>query len=226
MSLLGGSGSTATALPAGAGPGVAESAVPANATSGPGAALPRCDVGDVLAPNRGYEEWASTILDTTFMLPSDYIPSNLVPVTEAGIAGRGKVRSLVLDDLRALAAAARGDGASITVDSAYRSFDQQIASYESYVRGFGESAARLTVARPGHSEHQLGTTLDFVGDVDWLAANAARFGFVMSYPADRSPTHTCYRHEDWHFRYVGRAIAAEVEASGLSLREWLWANHR
>ncbi|HEX5827806.1 MAG TPA: M15 family metallopeptidase [Candidatus Limnocylindrales bacterium] len=226
IALLGGSGSTADAGPAGSIAASTGSPAARTAIAASAAPLPACADGDVLAPNRGYEEWATTILDRTFMLPSDYVPPDLVPVTDAGIEGRGKVRSLVIDDLRSLAAAARAGRVSIRIDSAYRSFDQQVASYESYVTGYGEEPARLTVARPGHSEHQLGTTIDVVGDVEWLADHGPRFGFVMSYPPGRSPARTCYRHEDWHYRYVGRAMAAEVQASGLSLREWLWANRR
>ena len=33
---------------------------------------------------------------------------------------------------------------------------------------------------------------------------------------------TCYGAEAWHYRYVGRDIAAEVHASGMTLRAWLW----
>lgn len=184
--------------------------------------LPPCAYGDELAPHQDPDDWASTMLDTTRMLAAGYAPTGLVPVTDAGIAGRGKVRTLVIDDLRALASAAATDGVTIGVDSAYRSFAQQVLSYESYAKGYGQDAARITVARPGHSEHQLGTTIDFTGDLDWLAAHAPGFGFVLSYPADRSPQLTCYRGEAWHFRYVGRERAARVTQSGLSLREWLW----
>jgi hypothetical protein len=56
--------------------------------------------------------------------------------------------------------------------------------------------------------------------------NAWRYGFVMSYPADASPDRTCYKPEAWHYRYVGPATAAAVFRSGLSLREWLWAQGR
>ena len=185
---------------------------------------PACAYGDVPSPHQDAADWASTILDTTLMLSEDYVPTGLVPVTDAGIDGRGKVRELVIDDLRALATTAAADGVTIGVDSAYRSFQQQVLSDESSVKGYGEAAARLTVARPGHSEHQLGTTIDFTGDLEWLAAHAPGFGFVMSYPSERSPEFTCYRGEAWHFRYVGRKRAALVTQSGLSLREWLWAN--
>lgn len=184
--------------------------------------LPPCDQGDVFTAHQEPDDWARTILDTAYMLRADFVPPGLVPVTASGIAGRGKVRDVVMDDLRALAVAARADGVTISVDSAYRSFDQQVAAFSSYAKGYSEEAALVTVARPGHSEHQLGTTLDFEGDLEWLASHAPGFGFLMSYPADASPDRTCYRHEAWHYRYVGRAVAARVVSSGLSLREWLW----
>lgn len=206
--------------------GAPMSSAPDPARVDAGAPLPACDHGDVFTAHQRPDDWARTLLDTTFMLRADYVPPDLVPVTRADIEGRGEVRDLVIDDLAALAAAARADGASISVDSAYRSFEQQKASFESYRVGYGEEPALLTVARPGHSEHQLGTTLDFEGDLAWLEEHAPAFGFVMSYPEDASPERTCYRAEAWHWRYVGRDVAARVTRSGLSLREWLWAQAR
>ena len=55
----------------------------------------------------------------------------------------------------------------------------------------------------------------------WLAANAWRFGWIQSYPPG-AETQTCYGAEAWHYRYVGRDVAAEVHASGMTLRAWLW----
>ena len=218
----------ATADPSGNVAGVTSApSSPSPSSAAAGARVPPpCAFGDEPTPARDPGDWASTILDTTLMLPESYVPTGLVPVTDAGIEGRGKVRELVIDDLRALTTSAAADGVTIGVDSAYRSYHQQVLSYESYVKGYGEDAARRTVARPGHSEHQLGTTIDFTGDLAWLAAHAPGFGFVMSYPADRSPEFSCYRDEAWHFRYVGRERAALVTQSRLSLREWLWANTR
>ena len=43
----------------------------------------------------------------------------------------------------------------------------------------------------------------------------------MSYPKGKT-TLTCYMYEPWHYRYVGRDVAAKVRASGLTLREYLW----
>jgi zinc D-Ala-D-Ala carboxypeptidase len=86
----------------------------------------------------------------------------------------------------------------------------------------GEDYPVQSAARPGHSEHQLGTTIDVEGGGVWLADNAWRFGFVMSYPPARSPAYTCYKPEPWHFRDLGRDRATAVQAAGVSPREWLW----
>jgi zinc D-Ala-D-Ala carboxypeptidase len=86
----------------------------------------------------------------------------------------------------------------------------------------GEDYPVQSAARPGHSEHQLGTTIDVEGGGAWLADNAWRFGFVMSYPPARSPAYTCYKPEQWHFRDLGRDRATAVQAAGVSPREWLW----
>jgi zinc D-Ala-D-Ala carboxypeptidase len=108
-----------------------------------------------------------------------------------------------------------------------RHADSQLAS--------GAAAARRASARPGHSEHQLGTTLDLgtdaaapwtmdfaaTGTGRWLAAHAVDFGFVVSYPEGPSDA-TCYDAEPWHVRWVGRDRAAAVTMSRLTLREWLW----
>ena len=96
-------------------------------------------------------------------------------------------------------------------------------------------------ARPGHSEHQLGTAIDFrsaddatppwqlddFADTDaggWLRDHAWEYGFVLSYPRGEA-AETCYSYEPWHFRYVGRDIARAVHDSGETLRRYLWEHY-
>jgi D-alanyl-D-alanine carboxypeptidase len=43
----------------------------------------------------------------------------------------------------------------------------------------------------------------------------------MSYPKGKASV-SCYDYEPWHYRYVGRNLAAEIVASGLTPREFLW----
>ena len=57
-----------------------------------------------------------------------------------------------------------------------------------------------------------------------MEANAWRFGFVMSYPAGKLAL-TCYGYEPWHYRYVGRDLAAAIHASGRTPRRYLWETY-
>ena len=192
---------------------------------------------DVLTPRHASGEWATSLLDTIYCLPADYAPNDLASVAQAGLSGNWKVRSLAIDDLRAMASAARAAGAPIAVASAYRSHQQQVRLFQGYVDRDGYDQAVMESARPGHSEHQLGTALDFKSPggpapwslADWVETPAGawmrdhawQFGFVMSYPAGASEV-TGYMYEPWHYRYVGRETAASIHDSGTTTREWLW----
>ena len=56
----------------------------------------------------------------------------------------------------------------------------------------------------------------------WLDDNAARFGFVPSYPEHEQKT-TGYIHEWWHFRYVGTQVARAAVSTG-TLEAWFRAH--
>jgi zinc D-Ala-D-Ala carboxypeptidase len=199
------------------------------------AALPACIYGDDLAEHVGYDDWDRSLLDTRYRLPSDYRPPDLVPVSDAGFDSDLEIRQLVVVDLAALRIAAAEAGHPVEVLAAHRSFAEQRALFEERKEQFGYDRSLDKTARAGHSEHQLGTAVDFksAGEVDvtqawgedptgrWVAENAHRFGFVLSYPKDRR-SETCYPYEPWHFRYMGRDEATKVRASGLTLREYLW----
>ncbi len=200
--------------------------------------LPKCGYEDRPANSTSYDDWPYTLLDTLYALPEDYAPDDLEPLTSLGVGTDAtQVRSLVIPDLKALLAAAEAAGLGLEVQSAYRSYNYQIDTFNRWVVVDGYDAALRSSARPGHSEHQLGTALDFrsangpaAWELDdwaetpegtWLKEHAAEFGFVMSYPKGKEAL-TCYIYEPWHYRYVGREEATKVTASGLTLREWLW----
>lgn len=199
--------------------------------------LPACRYADVPVTHPSLDAWRITLLDTIYALPASYAPDDLVDSADAGLNGGFPVRSLVLPDLRALVTAASGDGVQLGVVSAYRTYDYQAQTFAQWEADVGHDQALETSARPGHSEHQLGTAVDFSNaqlwapwdDDDWsttpeggwLAQNAWRFGFAMSYPKGARGV-TCYDYEPWHYRYVGRDLAARVHADGRSLREVLW----
>lgn len=222
-------------------PSAAASATPTPSPSPTAPPLPACRYDNVAATLTGYDDWALTLVDTHYSLPAAYAPSDLVDTSAAGLNSGEQVRSIAVPDLKAMAAAAAKARAPIAVVSGYRSYRTQAATFQKWVRILGPQKALLGSARAGHSEHQLGLALDLKarggrvpwdGYYDWskdttpgrwLAAHAWEYGFVMSYPAKhKSPAKTCYGYEPWHYRYVGRAQAAAVHDSKLSLREWLW----
>lgn len=217
--------------------GVVAQAAPVAAASG---SLPACRYDDVRTKYTSTADWSKTLLDTTYKLPNHYVPSGLVPTSKAGLNGGGRVRNFVISYLADMAKAAKKAGAGLRVISAYRSYATQVSLYEREVRRYGALIARHSVARPGHSEHQLGVTIDFGsakngGDVSqkfaktaaghWMKANAWKYGWVMSYPPKRTGK-TCYYSEPWHFRFVGYKIAEAIHDSGQTLREYLWTNYQ
>ncbi len=200
--------------------------------------LPDCRYDNIRTPRHAYTQWDQSLLDPIFTLPRAYSPDDLVGVGSANLSGGGRVRRVALDDLRAMARAAADAGKPIAVESAFRSYATQRSLFNGYVRRSGFSAAALVSARPGHSEHQLGTTIDFksrggpapwnvrdwasTGAGNWMKNNAWQYGWIMSYPKGKSPGTTCYRYEPWHYRYFGRDVARQIHESGLTSREWLW----
>jgi D-alanyl-D-alanine carboxypeptidase len=198
---------------------------------------PACRYDDLLTFHHGLGNWRRSLLDTIYALPRSYAPYDLVDTSSAGLNRGYPIRAIVLDDLVAMVADARADGASLGVVSGYRSHAEQAATFQHWVEVAGYEAALRTSARAGHSEHQLGTTLDFTTaggpapweytdwattrEGAWMAAHAWRYGFVMSYPRGEF-AQTCYDYEPWHYRYVGRDLAARIQASGLAPRLVLW----
>lgn len=178
--------------------------------------------GDILVP-----------LDKEHRLPADCIPAGLNELPgDISAQGAQYLRGDALAALQEMFAAARKEGHQLVVNSSYRSYDTQAATYNYWVGLYGKEQADRTSARPGHSEHQLGTTADvgaggrfledFTGSPEarWLADNSWKYGFIISYPEGKEEI-TGYAYEPWHVRFVGKDVAARVHSSGLTLREFL-----
>jgi LAS superfamily LD-carboxypeptidase LdcB len=206
--------------------------------------LPECRLDDIPTVPRDYDSWSTTLVDWLLKVPRTYKPPDLVPVGEAGIAGPGLIRAVAIDDLRAMTRAAARNGTPIAVNSPYRSYADQVASFNGWVGVDGYEDAITYSQRPGHSEHQLGLTIDFMtlggpsalqGDWattpsgKWMAENAWKYGWLMSYPKGDGGAlfsdATCFHYEPWHYRYLGREIARKVHRSGLTIREYLWKRY-
>ncbi len=172
-------------------------------------------------------------VDKTHALPSSYAPK----VVPTGLAGGGSLTSETVDALKQLFTLASSKGLKPKVNSSYRSYSQQLSTYNYWVQGElnrgksraeAELAANRYSAKPGHSEHQLGTTADIncqdcqafdrnnkANNIIWkfLEDNAHKYGFVISYPRNMEAV-TGYVYEPWHIRYVGIELATEIQAKG------------
>ena len=162
------------------------------------------------------------LVDKKHALPEGYAPPDLVTLTEGSyrVSRNGltlrRVAAAALDEM---AKAARAGGVVLVASSAYRSYEYQTQVYNRNVREMGQAAADRESARPGHSQHQTGLVVDF-GSIDdsfaatpagrWMAANASRFGWSLSFP-DGYEEVTGYRWESWHYRYVGKGLAAFID---------------
>jgi D-alanyl-D-alanine carboxypeptidase len=207
------------------------------------AAAPRADLvpdhcvdRDLPAPS--VTDAAMTVLDRSYALPAGYVPDDLVAASAAGVtdaSGAELVRAAVIGDLAEMATAWEEAGLTITIESGYRTYAAQATTFDSWVAQLGYADAVGRAARPGHSEHQLGTALDLTSpgwsgrfgdwaiesaEGSWMAAHGWEFGFVMSYPSG-SQDATCFSYEPWHYRWIGREAAAAHRASGLDLRRFL-----
>ena len=176
-----------------------------------------------------------------YAFPSGYSPSGLVSLANYDVARVGGktlyLRGNVAVALEDMVSEMGGEGYSVAVRSAYRSESTQVSTFNSWVQkemaegySYNESVARASEysARPRHSEHQLGTTIDLTlprldnaftqtmwstPEVAWLMQNAHRYGFVFSYPQNRQLI-TGYTAEPWHLRYIGITFATELYTQG------------
>ena len=165
----------------------------------------------------------------TDALPDGYAPADLVSVASAGIpaAGRQLLRARIIDDTHAMIGAAAGDGVDLYIGSGFRSQAYQVDVFAAQVARWGDAdTANRYSARPGHSQHQLGTTIDFTTDfralrsggaADWLRDHAHEYGFVVPYTVGASQ-HTGYVDEPWHGRWLGAALAGQLRSA--NYLEW------
>ena len=168
-------------------------------------------------------EELTRLVDKSHHLPIDYEPADLVDLDDYSdrldLNRPGhQLRAVLLPDLFAMVDAARAEGLTLLISSAYRSYQYQEGIYQYWVDTLGQEEADRTSARPGTSQHQLGTAIDFgcicedfadTAAGRWLASYAWKYGFSLSYP-DGLESLTGYAFESWHFRYIGK-VAARVE---------------
>lgn len=157
--------------------------------------------------------WAGILVDKDHPLPEEYAPNDLVLLSNYSLSlNRADLRlsRVCMPAVLAMTEASRIDNVELVYSSAFRSYSYQQGLYERYVNTRGQKEADRFSARPGTSQHQLGTTIDF-GSItpefentpagQWLRENAWKYGFSLSYPEGKEEL-TGYMFEIWHYRYI------------------------
>lgn len=122
----------------------------------------------------------------------------------------------------------------ILVNSTYRSFEQQQATYDDYVTNHGQEAAEKYVADPGNSEHHTGLAMDLTimlddgtyqkmadyEHYDVINTVCVEYGFIHRYPATKENI-TRISSEPWHYRYVGVPHSYVISKERLCLEEYI-----
>nr|WP_256438222.1 M15 family metallopeptidase [Canibacter zhuwentaonis] len=132
----------------------------------------------------------------------------------------------------------KATGAGFTICSGYRSYSLQKRLYDREVAEFGLAQGEAYVARPGHSEHQLGYAMDIMGDQPenncalgsayaatpagkWVRENAYKYGFILRYQENLQHI-VGFAAEEWHWRYVGVDRAKWMHDKGIKTLEELF----
>ncbi|MEA3399091.1 MAG: M15 family metallopeptidase [Patescibacteria group bacterium] len=195
---------------------------------------------DCLKPNKKYQNMFWANVNPQNSLPDKtYIPYNLVELSNTTSAKEGIcLTKQTRKALREMISVAKKDNLTIKATSAFRSYQYQ-DSILSNAQKYRDDAEKF-IAKPGHSEHQLGTAVDLSGlsigyssavsdfkntiEHKWLKENSQKFGFTMSYPKGKEFI-TGYGYEPWHYRYVGINAAKYIKENNITLTEYL-TSHR
>ncbi len=181
---------------------------------------------DVSDPNN-----INALVNSTFSLTSDYVPSDLTDVsTQYSVTGV-QLRNEVQQAFTSFSMAGVTAGHNFFATTGYRSYEVQESAYNSLLSSMSESEADKNGIRPGHSEHQLGIAFNVAATYEtsvsfeqtetyqWMLEHCTEYGFIQRYPASKSSI-TGVEGELDHFRYVGTELATKVKESNLTYDEY------
>ena len=213
------------------------------AVSEPAADLLPNDISTILDPSKSVPldtipESITALVNRAFLLPSNYIPSNLkqVKITfdTTVISEKNNLRAEAAIQLEKMVKAAKKDKVKLTGVSGYRSYARQKAVFDQSAKDHGKEHADRYCALPGSSEHQTGLAIDVstpeIANVleekfadtkagKWVEKNSYKYGFVVRYPKGKQKI-TGYNYEPWHLRYVGLKTAEYLYNNKLTLEEF------
>lgn len=216
-------------------PTEAQTAAPEPITAkAPPVSLPQSADGNPVTVSPDGDNWELTLVNLQYRLPEDYKPTLQAAVEGSSVQLDARVAPFYAE----MYAAAKADGCTLTPYSGYRTyarqqenFDRKVAYYVSQGLSEAEATAQTQtrILPAGASEHNMGFAMDIVSasadfistkEFSWLSAHAHEYGFILRYPENKTEI-TGVMYEPWHWRFVGKEAAAEMQKSGQCLEEYL-----
>lgn len=161
----------------------------------------------------------------------DYVPSDLVDMSDEyanNYYRQMQLRSEAYEWFKKMVDAAKEDNIKFYAESGYRSFKFQRTLYNNYVNTNGYTKANMYAAKPGFSEHELGTAVDIANiytietvdpEYDWIEKNGYKYGYIFRYKEEWTDL-TGFAEESWHIRYVGVEAATKIHEENISFEEY------
>lgn len=215
-------------------PTEAQTAAPEPTTAkAPPVSLPQSADGNPVTVSPDGDNWELTLVKLQYRLPEDYKPTLQAAVEGSSVQLDARVAPFYAE----MYAAAKADGCTLTPYSGYRTFarqqenfDRKVAYYVSQGLSEAEATAQTQtrILPAGASEHNMGFAMDIVSasadfistkEFSWLSAHAHEYGFILRYPENKTEI-TGVMYEPWHWRFVGKEAAAEMQKSGQCLEEY------
>ena len=158
-------------------------------------------------------------------LDENYKPDNLATFSMDYCYENQRAQSVVVDAFMVMQQACKEQtDAQLMVNSAYRSYQDQIGTYKRNPKGYA--------ARAGSSEHQTGYAIDvtsrqhpmrwpFDTSVEgvWMREHCHDYGFILRYPKKQSQIFG-FAYEPWHLRYVGKDVAKRIHDEDITFDEY------
>ena len=158
-------------------------------------------------------------------LDENYKPAGLVTFSRDYSYEEQKAQRVVVDAFLAMQKACKEQtDAQLMVNSAYRSYQEQIGTHKRNPKGYA--------ARAGSSEHQTGFALDITSrehpmrwpfdkseEGVWMREHCHEYGFILRYPEKQSHIFG-FAYEPWHLRYVGKEVAKRIHDEDITFDEY------
>ena len=170
------------------------------------------------------------LVNKHFKLNEKFEPENLVKINERYASEKNmKLNKEAYNAFIEMYNSAEKENLGLVINSAYRSYQDQVDINDLYLKYYGQNYVDKYVAKPGFSEHQTGLSFDIGSttsnvfakskEYPWMLENSYKYGFIQRFPSEYENM-TGFRFESWHFRYVGKKIAKEIHENKMSYEEY------